>query len=167
MLCKAVLFVGLFGAVVSPSYSAAAGAELEVDWTPIPDSDRPDIQVTIKNLSDREIKVQHPANRCAIAFLVMDQYGNVVRPVGVAKVDPLKASIKLKPGETYVHRLVQRSRLAHSQGLAFAFLTGTGLFAYDLKEGARYRVTAIYRPHGLEGHGIASEERVLRRVFSK
>ncbi len=162
MLHKTVLFAGLLGTAVLPSYSAADGAELEVDWAPIRSSGHRDvqIQVTIKNISAGEVEVQHPRNRCAIAFVVMDQHGNVVRPVGVAKVDPLKASIKLKPGESYVHRLEQRSQLARSQELALPFLTGTGLFAYDLKDGTGYRVTLIYRPHGLQHDGIASSERV-------
>ena len=96
------------------------------------------VQITIRNVSPQEIEVQYSANRCAIAFVVMDQRENVVQPVGVAKVDPRNSTIKLKPGETFEHALDQYSQLAHAKGLTLPFLTSTGLFAYDLKDGGVY-----------------------------
>ncbi len=48
----------------------------------------------------------------------------------------------------------------HSEGLAFPFLTGTGLCAYKLKEGNKYRVTVIYRPYA-DREGVASTEHMV------
>jgi hypothetical protein len=158
MLCRFILLVGLVGMVALPSLALAGDTELEVDWSLIPASSHRAVRITIKNTSAQDVEVQHPGNRCAIAFVVMDERGNLVQPVGVAKVDPRNATIKLKPGEVFEHALDQSSQLAHSKGLTLPFLTGTGLFAYDLKDGASYRVTVTYRPHGLASHGIASRE---------
>jgi hypothetical protein len=153
-----MLLVGLVGLAPLPSLLLAGDPELKVDWSLIPASTHGTVQIAIRNVSPQEVEVQHPANRCAIAFVVMDERGNVVQPVGVAKVDPRNATIKLKPGETFEYALNQNSQLARARGLTLPFVTGTGLFAYDLKDGASYRITMIYRPHGLVSHGIASTE---------
>ena len=156
MLCRVRLLVGFVGLAVLPSILLAGDPELKVDWSLIPASTHGAIQITIRNVSPQEIEVQHPANRCAIAFVVMDERGNLVQPVGVAKVDPANATIKLKADEVFEYTIDRH--LAHARGLTLPFLTGTGLFAYDLKDRTSYRVTMIYRPHGLAGHGIASTE---------
>ncbi|MCX7044455.1 MAG: hypothetical protein NTX50_03075 [Candidatus Sumerlaeota bacterium] len=44
---------------------------------------------------------------------------------------------------------------------SFPFLTGSALFAYELKKGATYRITAIYRLNGQSGDGIASSEHLM------
>jgi hypothetical protein len=157
MLSRVILLVGLAKLALLTSLVSAGDPELKVDWSLKPASTHGTAQITIRNVSFQEIEVQHPANRCAIAFVVMDERGNMVQPVGVAKVDPPGATIKLKPGEVFRYTLDRQ--LAHAKGLTFPFLTGTGLFAYDLKDETSYRVIMIYRPHGLAGHGIASTER--------
>jgi hypothetical protein len=133
---------------------------VSVDWSLDKGTNRHVVAITIKNLSDQELKIQHPANRLALAFIVMDDNGNVLTPEGVAKVDPRRQDISLKVAETYEYAESQWEKLAEEKGLRLPFLTGTGLFAYKLKEGKNYRLTVIYRPNA-EGEGIASAEKVL------
>ncbi len=138
----------------------AGGPTVSVDWSLDKGTNRHAVAITIKNLSDQELKIQHPGNRLALAFIVMDDNGNVLTPEGVAKVDPRRQDISLKVAETYEYAESQWVKLAEEKGLSLPFLTGTGLFAYKLTEGKSYRVTVIYRPHA-EGEGIASAEKVV------
>ena len=156
MLCRVRVLVAFVGLAALPSILVAEDVELKVDWS-LKGASTQGPEITITNVSSQEIEVQHPANRHAIAFLVMNERGNPVPPVGVAKVDPMHRTIKLKPGEAFAHTL--DGRTAHAKGLTFPFLAGTALFAYDLGDGADYRVIMIYRPQGMAGHGIASTER--------
>jgi hypothetical protein len=133
---------------------------VSVDWSFAQGSNHPAVAITIKNVSVEELKVQHPGNREAIAFVVMDDHGNVMKPEGVAKVDPSRLDIVLKPGGTFEYTDNHRTELAHEQGLTLPFLTGTALFAYNLKEGNNYRVTVIYRPYA-DREGVASAEQVM------
>ena len=136
------------------------GPALTVDWSFAQGSNHHAVAITIKNISGEEMEVQHPGNRRAIVFVVMDEQGNVIRPEGVAKVDPMRQDIVLKPGGTFEHVMAQWAELAHSEGLVYPFLSGTGLFAYKLKEGSKYRVTVIYRPFA-DREGVASTEHIV------
>ena len=138
----------------------ADGPTVSVDWSFGQGTNRHAAVITIKNLSVEELKVQHPGNRQAIAFVVMDDHGNVIAPEGIAKVDPRHQDIVVRSGETREHMDSQLTELAQEKGLTLPFLTGTGLFAYKLTKGSSYRVTVIYRPNA-EGAGIASAEKVV------
>lgn len=134
---------------------------LAVDWEFRQRSGQHETVITIRNTSDREVKVSHPDSRCAVAFIVVDDCGNLLQPEGVAKVDPQDGKIVIRPGKIYEYIDEQRTALARSKGLVLPFLTDTGLFAYQLKKGARYRATAIYRPYGEQSEGIASGEHIF------
>lgn len=153
-----VMFAVLFWAGGTPA--RADSPTVSVDWSLAQGSNHHAVAITIKNVSVQELKVQHPGNREAIAFVVMDDHGNVMKSEGVAKVDPSRQDIVLKPGGTFEHADSQWAELADSQGLAFPFLTGTGLFAYKLKERSNYRVTVIYRPY-TDREGVASAEQIV------
>ncbi|OPZ74734.1 MAG: hypothetical protein BWY82_00564 [Verrucomicrobia bacterium ADurb.Bin474] len=131
-----------------------------VDWCFAKGSHHHAATITIKNVSGQELRIQHPDNRQAIAFVVMDEHGNVIKPEGVAKVDPRHQDIVLKLGETFEYTMRQSTELAQEKGLSLPFLTGTGLFAYNLKAGNKYRVTVIYRPYA-DRAGVASAEQVM------
>jgi len=147
--------------LLSAATSAGAdGPTVSVDWSFGQGTNRHAAVITIKNLSGQELKIQHPGNRQAIAFVVMDDYGNVITPEGVAKVDPRHQDIVLKAGETFEHTDSQWTKLAQEKGLTLPFLTGTGLFAHKLTEGSSYRVTVIYRPSA-DSEGVASTEKVV------
>lgn len=133
---------------------------VSVDWCFAPRSNHHAVAITIKNVSGRELKVQHLGNRQAVAFVVMDDHGNVITPEGIVKVDPRHQDIVVRSGETLEHMDSQLTELAQKKGLTLPFLTGTGLFAYKLTKGTSYRVTVIYRPNA-EGEGIASAEKVV------
>jgi len=120
--------------------------------------ERCDVEVKITNRSDTAITVEHPGNRYALAFLVMNELGNVVEPVGLAKVNRAKhEAIVLKPGETFTHTVVSSVR----PRCLFQFLSGSALFGYELEFGKTYRVVAVYRPEGKDGEGVCSAEKVI------
>jgi hypothetical protein len=133
---------------------------LVVECEPISERGHHHVVVRIKNISGRELTIQHPARPRALTFVVLNDDGNLMTPEGVAKVTPRQKTILLKPGETFEYQNSQLIELAHSKGLAFPFLTGTGLFAYDLEKGQQYWLTAIYRPQWRES-GIASAEQLM------
>ena len=143
-----------------PPYPRAEGPAVSVDWSLDQGTNGHAAVITIKNLSGQDLKIQHPGNRQAIAFVVMDDHGNVIKPEGVAKVDPRRQDIVLKPGGTFEYTDNQWTELAEEKGLTLPLLTGTGLFAHKLAEGSTYRVTVIYRPSA-GSEGIASAERVV------
>ncbi len=147
--------------LLSAGASARAdGPTVSVDWSLGQGTNRHAAVITIKNLSGQELKIQHPGNRQAIAFVVMDDHGNVMKPEGVAKVDPMRQDIVVKPGGTFEYTDTQWTECAQEKGLTLPFLTGTGLFAHKLTEGSSYRVTVIYRPSALS-EGVASTEKVV------
>ena len=154
-------FLGLVVFLLAVGTPARADAPIvSVGWALAQASKHHQVVITIKNVSGQEFKVQHPGNRQAIAFVVRDDQGDVMKPEGVAKVDPRHQDIVLKPGETFEYAESQLSELAQEKGLTLPFLTGTGLFAYKLKEGNNYRVTVIYRPYA-DREGVASAEQVV------
>lgn len=104
----------------------------------------------IKNESQRKLSIQALSNRLVLAFLVMDDHGNVLRPMGKAKVDPAAETFILESGASHAHAFKNLD-----------FLTGTGLFGYELEKGTHYRVVAVYRPTGPKGPGFASNECVF------
>ena len=139
----------------------AGQVTVTIDWEFAQGSKQHAAVVKIKNVCGHEIKVQNPAKSKAIAFVVMDDRGNLIEPQGVAKVEAVRREdIVLKPGGAFEHTDAQFAEMAHSKGLVFPFHTGTGLLAYELKEGRSYRVTAIYRPYA-DGDGVASTEHVF------
>jgi hypothetical protein len=131
-----------------------------VDWCFAKGSHHHAVAITIKNVSGQELRIQHPEDRQAIAIVVMDEHGNVMKPEGVAKVDPMRQDIVLKRGGTFEYTMLQSAELAQEKGLSLPFLTGTGLFAYNLKAGNNYRVTVIYRPYA-DRAGVTSAEQVM------
>ena len=131
-----------------------------VDWAFTQPANHHAVAITIKNISGQDQKMQHPGNRQAIAFVVIDDQGNVMKPEGVAKVDPMRQDVVLKPGGTFEYTTDRLAELVQEEGLSLPFLTGTGLFAYNLKTGSNYRVTVIYRPYAGRA-GIASAEQVV------
>ena len=106
--------------------------------------------LTIRNPSDTALTIQSPRNRMVLAFLVFDPLGNAVAPKGLAKVDPAFRTHILSARSTYTY---------HFESLEF--ITGSGLFGYELNRDNRYKVMAVYRPAGPRGPGFTSQEVVL------
>ena len=104
----------------------------------------------IKNTGSTEVKVAHPGNRMAVAFIVMNSLGNVVSPVGIAKVDSAFGEITIKPKSEFKQSFPN-----------LEFITGSALFGYRLKSGETYRVVAVYRPNGGKSSGVTSREQVV------
>ena len=106
--------------------------------------------LVIRNTGSTEVKVAHPGNRMAVAFIVMNSLGNVVSPVGIAKVDPPFGEITIKPNSEFKQSFPN-----------LEFITGSALFGYELKSGETYRVVAIYRPNGEKSSGITTGEQII------
>jgi len=106
--------------------------------------------LTITNVSSKFLQAASPFARNAVAFLVSDEYGNIVMPEGVAKVDPPSMTINLP---------VKKSSSFKFNNLKF--VTGTAMYDYRFKSGKTYRVVAIYRPAGLNGPGFSSNESIV------
>ena len=104
----------------------------------------------IRNTGLSEVKAVHPSNRMAVTFIVMNSLGNVVAPIGLAKVDPFFKEITIKPN------LEVRQSFPKLE-----FITGSALFGYELKKGEIYRIVAIYRPDGEKGVGITTKEQII------
>jgi hypothetical protein len=104
----------------------------------------------IRNSGSTEVKVRHPGNRMAVAFVVMNSLGNVVSPVGLAKVDPPFGEIAIKPNSEFKQSFPN-----------LRFITGSALFGYELKSGETYRVVAIYRLNGEKNPGITTGEQII------
>lgn len=104
----------------------------------------------IRNTGSTEVKVMHPGNRMAVAFIVMNSLGNVVSPVGVAKVDPAFREITIKPNSEFKQSFPN-----------LEFITGSALFGYELKSRETFRVIAIYRPNGEKSSGITTREQII------
>ena len=107
----------------------------------------PSAALTLHNIGQTDLTLQHPGNRMALAFLVLDESGLPVTPRGIAKVDPAFSTIALKPGA--------KNRVEIG---ALQFLSQGALFAYELTPGHTYRVIAVYRPDGENSAGICSRE---------
>lgn len=115
--------------------------------------------VKITNNSKKDITLEHPGNRFALAFVLMNEHGNVIAPTGFAKVSDVKHEpITLKPGEVFKHNVEGM----YGDKYLFRFLSATALFGYELKFGETYRVIAVYRPKGAEGEGICSVEKIVK-----
>jgi hypothetical protein len=106
--------------------------------------------LVIKNTGQTELKVKHPHNRMAVVFIVMNSLGNVISPVGLAKIDPPMREITIKPHTEFKETFPN-----------LEFITGSALFGYELKTGETYRVIAIYRPDGEKSRGIATGEQLF------
>ena len=104
----------------------------------------------IRNTGSTEVKVAHPGNRMAVAFIVMNSLGNVVSPEGIAKIDPALKEITIKPNSEFKQSVPN-----------LEFITGSALFGYRLKSGETYRVVAVYRPNGEKSSGITTRERIV------
>jgi hypothetical protein len=115
------------------------------------------VVVKITNHSDEDMSVEHPGNRYALMFLVMNELGNVVAPDGLAKVNQAERELVLKAGETLEHTV----RQSVDDEYTFQFLSGSALFGYKLEPGKTYRVVAIYRPLGRDGEGLCSREKLV------
>ena len=116
----------------------------------------------IKNLSGKKQFLRHPALQNGIAIIVMDEKGNIVPPEGIAKVSPVNKSLELSSGQEYEYTTpVQYAELAKKENVHFPFLTSTGLFGFKLKKGKIYRITAIYRPDGMNGAVVSTTEKVI------
>jgi hypothetical protein len=132
--------------------------KVSVNFELVRKEERCEVVVKITNRSQKEISVQHPGNRFALAFLVMNEHGNIIPPVGFAKVSAVRyEDIVLKPGQTFEHA----ARGSGGDKYLFQFLTNTALFGYELEFGKTYRVVAIYRPDGEHGEGICSKEKII------
>ncbi|MCB4757275.1 MAG: hypothetical protein LHV69_09675 [Elusimicrobia bacterium] len=135
--------------IVPPDADIEVGLELKQGLT-TNDLSEADGIITVKNIGKKTVKVQSLNNRMVVAFVVLNEHGNVIQPVGIAKVDP---------------RFQEKSLESNSQfsevfkGLKF--ITGTGQFGYNFKKGESYRVVAIYRPWGPGGVGICSKEKTI------
>ena len=107
------------------------------------------VSVSITNVGEALIKdVAHPLEYVgATSFLVTDQYGNLVKPEGLAKINPRKGLINLPVKKTSYFKLN-----------SLRFISGTGLFEYKLTKGKQYRIIAVYRPSGFNGPGFCSKE---------
>ncbi len=106
-----------------------------------------EFKLTLNNTWTGTPRIEHPANRLAIAFAIFDDHGNISKPHGVAKVDPRKQTLTLAPGETFDWAL------SFAAKDAFPFITGTGQFAYELDPNRCYRVVVVYRPLGASHDG--------------
>lgn len=106
--------------------------------------------LVIRNTGSTEVKVAHPGNRMAVAFIVMNSLGNIVSPVGIAKVDPAFGEISIKPNSEFKQSFPN-----------LEFITGSALFGYELRAGETYRVVAIYRPNGDKSSGVTTGEQII------
>ena len=132
--------------------------KVSVDFELVRKLERCEVVVKITNRSNKEMTVEHPGNRYALAFLVMNELGNVVAPTGIAKVSRARhEDVVLKPGQTFEHTVAPAVR----QRCLFQFLTGSALFGYELEFGKTYRIVAVYRPEGKDGEGVCSKEQVI------
>lgn len=149
IICAAVLTVPLvvygIGAVMDTGFPRNARVEISLKVNADGSG-----TLSIRNQSPGNLQLQETSNRMALAFLVTDHYGNVVKPAGRGKVDPAAGTFTLRPGSTHTHKFANLD-----------FLTGTGLFGYDLEKEKQYRVVAVYRPAGSNGPGFASNECVF------
>ena len=154
-LWAALITAALLAASATGDKSGFDG--LSVDFELVEDDEGRAVVVSITNTTDEDVSVEHPGNRYALAFLVMNDKGNVVEPRGLAKVDAAERELILKAGETFRHRV----RQSVDDEYTFQFLSGTALFGYKLDAGKTYRVVAIYRPLGPDGEGICSREKLV------
>jgi len=154
---KSNLALVMLYTVIVSDYAIAVGFAPKVD---LPDNVNINVQLSvhpnqsanliITNESSKFFKAASPFARNAVAFLVSDEYGNIVKPEGVAKADPPSMTINLpvKKSSSFIFNNLN-------------FVTGTAMFGYRFKLGKKYRVVAIYRPAGLDGPGFSSTESIV------
>lgn len=161
MLFLSVLAL-IIPAVLLPTVAHSVGAADDTDW---PNGATVEVQLklsavadtnghlevsgdlVIRNPGDTALTIQDPQNRLVLAFVVFDQLGNLLTPKGLAKVDPLFRTHSLSEHSTYTY---------HFESLVF--ITGTGLFGYELNPEKSYKVLAVYRPAGPSGPGYSTQE---------
>ena len=154
------IIIGLL--IVSRLSFANTTNDISVDFDIIQNIKTYEVVVRIKNDSGKEVVIEHPNHQCALSFIIMDSYGNLIKPEGIAKVSPRYQPITLKPGQVFEYSIPkQLLDLAKEKELSFPFLTGTGLFGYALEKGKIYRITVVYRPFGKEQEGICSREKII------
>lgn len=131
--------------------------KVSVDFKLVMAMESCEVVVTITNRWHEALTLEHPGNRYALAFLVMNELGNAVAPTGFAKVSMVRhEDVLLKPGETF-----ERTARWSGDKYLFQFVTGSALFGYELEFGKTYRVVAVYRPDGKDGEGVCSKEKVI------
>ena len=161
---KSIFLIMILVILVFPFLSYANNANaIRVDFDISQRLETYEVVVKIKNNSDKELFLAHPNQRYALAFMVMDNHGNLIQPVGIAKVDPKDQSIKVKPGQVFEYSISkQHLNLAKEQKLILPFLTETALFGYPLEKDKTYRIIVVYRPYGINKDGICSEEKIIK-----
>lgn len=108
--------------------------------------------ITLTNKSKTMQTTHHPFfSRNSLAFIVSDKLGNIVKPIGLAKVDPKFNTINLP---------VMKS--SNFKFKTLSFITGTAQFGYKLKNNETYHIVAIYRPAGIKGPGFCSREQTVK-----
>ena len=91
----------------------------------------------------------------------MNEWGNLVNPVGIAKVSPAYSKpLVLKPSEIFEYQ-VSEQILELANELYFPFLSGTALHGYPLQKGKTYRMITVYRPYK-EQEGICSKGKLIQ-----
>ncbi len=158
---KIYFLIAIFVLFISPTLLFANNTDdISIDFDI---SQTSEITVKIKNNSDKELTLEHPNQRNALAFMVMNNSGNLIQPVGIAKVDPRGQSITLKSKQVFEYSISkQLLDLAKEKELSLPFLTGTALFGYALEKGKRYRIIVVYRPYGKDKDGICSKEKIIK-----
>ena len=103
---KSIFLIMILVILVFPFLSYANNANsIRVDFDISQRLETYEVVVKIKNNSDKELFLAHPNQRYALAFMVMDNHGNLIQPVGIAKVDPKDQSIKVKPGQVFEYSI--------------------------------------------------------------
>ena len=148
------LLVGL-GPSDARARAGKAAPRLSVDFKVAKRGKRHVVGLVITNKGKKPLVGLYPNMQMAIGFVVMSSLGNVVSPVGIAKVSPAKRRLRLKPKATKTIWLTRRT----PTGVSLPFLSGSALFGFRLKPGKTYRIIAIYRPYGSQGPGYTSREK--------
>ena len=158
------LLIAILFMLVFPLLSFANNvSDISVDFDISQDLETCEVTVKIKNNSNIELFLKHPNQRYALSFIVMNDYGNLIKPVGIAKVDPKYQSITLKPRQVFECSISKQFfNLAKEKELNLPFLTGTALFGYPLGKGKTYRIIVVYRPYGKDKDGICSKEKIIK-----
>ena len=122
----------------------------------------------VKKIRDSEYRLLQLSGPSRLIFVMMSEcwihnHGNLIQPVGIAKLDPKDQSIKVKPGQVFEYSISkQHLNLAKEQKLILPFLTETALFGYPLEKDKTYRIIVVYRPYGINKDGICSEEKIIK-----
>jgi hypothetical protein len=133
-----------------------------VDFKLVRKKEHCEIVLKLTSKWEKEMTLTHPANMGAMAFLLMDERGNVIAPVQLNKDADIgyedHPNIKLKPGAT-LEFVVSKSS---NRKELLSFLSDSGHFAYTLEFGRTYRIVAVYRPARIYSEGVCSPEKVIK-----